>query len=328
MGGNAFEKAERIPAKRYKEIVEDIEWLLSNVAVHGRMFAIPHSVRDKQDYGDIDVLVASSKLDDVLRQMKQGFRVLEVIKNNSGYNLLISCYEQFIQVDLNKIPDEDMRFAFHYFSWNDLGNFVGRIAHRQGLKHGHDGLWYIVREDDHQLGEILLTKDYDQALCHLGFDVNGFHDGFDTFDDMFAWVESSKYFEPSAFPLEHRNHKARTRDSKRKVYRMFLDRLQFDGEYVPSNKQEHLARHIRKWPHLRVESLILRSDNEIRKACKEKLNGVIVRALTGVDGKELGELMTVVRKVLPEQRVFAMNPQSIELGIMLAFESWTAARKK
>lgn len=326
MGGNAFDKAERLTPHFYKDVVDDIKWLLQNIMGYGTGFTIPHSVRNKESYGDVDVLVASSQIQAALKQMKNGFRVVGEISNGCGYNLLIETDGRFIQVDLNKTKDEDMEFAFQYFSWNDLGNLIGRIAHRQGLKHGHDGLWYVHRDGDHQLGEILLTKDYDTALCHLGFDVNDYRAGFDSYEQMFEWVERCKYFEPSAFPLEHRNHQARVRDAKRKVYNMFLERLAFDGEYVPSDKAKHLERHKDKWPHLRSEILFLNCQNAVRKEVKAKLNGNIVRELTGLDGKELGELMQIVKRMLPEDKVYSMFPSEIEEGIMEAFERYKAEK--
>ena len=324
MGGNAFENTDRLSAAEYDEMTSDLSWSLRNVMGEGTKFAIPFSVREKESHGDVDILVVGSMIEKAYGQINLHFRPTDVIKNPNGYNLLVPFKQKLIQVDLNKIGDDDLVYGFHYFSWNDCGNLVGRIAHRQGLKHGHDGLWYIHRDGDHQLGEILLTRDYTEALYHLGFDADEFFDGFDTFDQMFTWVEKSRYFEPSAFPLEHRNHQARVRDSKRKTYQAFLKRINFDGEYVPANKDFHLERHKRRWPHLKQQLFMLNLEYGLDKEAKEKLNGKIVMELTGLSGKPLGELMQYVKRVLPRELVLKLEPKSIEAGILFAYEMYKA----
>lgn len=320
MGGNAFEQTDRLTATQYSNICDDLGWLLRNVLIEGRHFAIPHSVREKESHGDVDILVVGSKIENALRQIQRGFLVDNLISNPNGYNILAQFEGLKVQIDLNKIGDDDIEFGFSYFSWNDLGNLIGRIAHRQGLKHGHDGLWYVHRDGDHQLGEILLTKSYDDALLHLGFDADKFWDGFDTFDEMFAWVEGSRFFEACSFPLEHRNHQARMRDAKRKTYKAFLERINFDGEWVESDKKMWLERHIRRFPHLGTEIKRLNTEHYFRQQAKEKLNGIIVRDLTGLEGKELGKLMQIVNRVLPQEAVLKHDPVTIESGIMFAFQ--------
>lgn len=327
MGGNAFEKAERVTAQEYKNLCDDISWALRNIMGQYKHFCIPLSVREKDSHGDVDVLVVGSKIEAALKQMKNAFLVEEQIDNPSGHNLLVYFEGKRIQVDLNKVADDDFQYASIYFSWNDCGNLIGRIAHRQGLKHGHDGLWYVHRKGDHQLGEILLTKSYLDALIYLGFDVDEHDHGFDTFEQMFEWVKKSKHFEACAFPLEHRNHAARTRDAKRKTYNAFLRWLDFQGEYVESDKAAWLEIHKRHWPNLAAEIVRLDQEYELNTQYKERVNGIIVREMTGVDGKELGKLMNYVKRVLPRESTLKHDVKTIEAGIMFAYQIYLEEKR-
>lgn len=322
MGGNAFENTDRLTAEEYSNICDDIGWLLRNVMSEDTHFCIPPSVREKADFGDVDILVVGSKIEDSLKQMKNGFMVFGEIKNPSGYNLLVNFEGKRVQIDLNKIADNDFRFGKEYFAWNDLGNLIGRIAHRQGLKFGHDGLWYIHNKGSQKLGEIQLTRAWYRAIDYLGFDVHKYSEGFDTYLEMFEWVKNSKYFDPCAYPLEHRNHQARMRDSKRKTYNAFLKYVNFDQEYYESDKAAFLEKHKYAFILLGPEIAQLDKEYELNTTAKEKMNGGIVQELTGLTGKNLGQLMQVVKRVLPRDMVLKHDSKTIEAGILFAYEIW------
>jgi hypothetical protein len=327
MGGNAFELAERMSDTEYDTVCKDIRFVLvSNGLREDFDFTIPNSVREKTSHGDVDVLVTSNFIEMAYWALVTYLNCPGEIKNPSGYNLLLVLGDKHIQVDLNKVSPLDFDFAADYFSWNDLGNLIGRIAHRQGLKFGHDGLWYIHRDGDQQLGEILLPCDYIEAITYLGFNAVEYQDGFDTYEQMFNWVKNSAHFDPCAYPLEHRNHAARMRDRKRKTYMAFLQWVGFDGEYVESDKAWWLEQHKKNFYVLGERIAELDKENALAKEYKAKVNGAIVRDLVGVDGKELGELMHVVRRVLPRDVALKYCAATIESGIMFAYQIYKDER--
>ena len=83
-------------------------------------------------------------------------------------------------------------FALHYFAFNDLGNFIGRIVSAAQLKFGFDGLYrkvhfdkdinvipvYLLKEQKEKFGDlssnvvkktdVVLTEDFFEALEFLG----------------------------------------------------------------------------------------------------------------------------------------------------------------
>lgn len=341
MGGNYrhseapnLPAADRIPADAYDVVTFQILGHLVGRAVAD----IPHSVYEKTDHGDIDLLVMSSDMEQTRKIISSltwvdpstGESYLKQLTHPEAQNSYICTFDALdttynVQIDLTSTPEETYSFAFGYFSWNDLGNLIGRIAHRRGLKFGHDGLWYVHRRGDRLLGEFKLTDDFETALEYLGFDVERWYEGFDTFEDMFQYVASSKYFEKCAYPLEHQNHRARTRDSKRKTYNAFLEWINYDGEYVKSNRDEHIAQMRKDYPE--VDAAIIASEkvDDLRMAYKELVNGIIVSEYfasmygTKFQGKELGHLMAIVREVLPcNERVLKYSVGTINAGFDFA----------
>ena len=317
MGGNAFEAAQRLPADVYR----DLKW---SFGLDG--FLIPLSYYDKVDHGDVDIIVEDDS--EALRFIDlHESNIVDRIKTPSGYNLLYR-YEHkgvtyHVQVDLNFVGKGNMHFAHGYFSYNDLGNLIGRIAHRQGLKFGHDGLSYVYRDGTRVLGEFFLTKDFGEALEYLGFDSDWWYSGFDTLEEIFMFVVNSDYFEACAFPLEHRNHKARTRDAKRKNYAAFLEYINFSGEYVPSDKEKWLKKHTAHFPHLAEQMEAADASARRSRDYKALFGGNVVSEVTGgLQGKELGIFMTKMKEAYPlNDETLSMTPEEARNAIKSFYEN-------
>lgn len=328
MGGNAFPEAQRLTKTEYESACRYVE---AAAVMHDIKAVVPLSYRAKDSFGDVDVLVSRAS-SGRLQVLLDDLRPLNTTKNPSGDNLLLESHTgKLYQLDLILTEDETFGFATWYFAYNDLGNLIGRIAHRQGLKFGHDGLWYIYRDGTQVLDEIQLTDSFTRALDYLGFNADVyFGNGFETLESMFEWVVDSKFFEASAFPLEHRNHKARVRDAKRKNYNLFLQYLKdynFDMTYEPSDRDAWLAKHIMNWPDLgrRIEEADARP--ELNRAWKEKVGGHRVMELTGLEGKELGEFMRHVRAAFPVTHYTVATPQeTLDIAIMRLYNNQKAVK--
>lgn len=321
MGGNAFSTAERLSKSHYDMLSMGLQEIFNREQIQAR---IPLSYRSKDSFGDIDVIVPNrEEADKILKQMDP---VLGIVRNPQGYNVLISYLGQNVQVDLNIVGDGNMDFAFWYFSYNDLGNLIGRIAHRQGLKFGYDGLWYPHRINTTAVGEYPLTNDIKEALWYLGFDVQKYFDGFEDLEDMFRWVVDCVNFEGAAYPLEHRNHKARTRDSKRKNYNAFLEWLSnggFDLTWVESDKGAWLKKHFMHWPELKKQYDATEADFHRRLAWKALFGGERAMALTGLTGKELGRFVDHLRGLFPVSQYYQESPENAETLVLKAFNEFT-----
>jgi len=224
------------------------------------------------------------------------------------------------QLDLITTRLSEMDYALNYFSFNDRGNLVGRLAHKLGLKHGHDGLWFPVRSKDHTLGEVLLTLDPHEAEEFLDV-APAPKGGFDTLEDVFNNVAASKYFNPDIYLLENRNHTSRVRDRKRATYNSFLEwcktqTVKTEFYQFDPDKSVYHRKIFKAFPHAREQfDELWRRKIEVEEAAK-KFNGALVREWTGRDGVELGELMKVLKVDLVPAVVNMLSEDTIYKNVM------------
>lgn len=343
MGGNALK---HLDTRRLS--ASDTEWLgrmlmarLNTLCpnTEGHCAAIIPAYRSKPDFGDLDILVRSELFarhgaDDLAKALG-GLSVtgepLPWTRNGPVLSLGFPLKDGgAFQVDLISAPAEHFGFALGYFAYNDLGNLIGRVAHRQGLKFGHDGLWLPLREGSHCHATLLVTADFESALEFLGFDYERWTQGFDTLEDIFHYVVESEGFAREPYPLEHRSHRARTRDAKRATYAAFLRWLDSHPEipdrynYPPREydaKDWALPTLFAAFPALKWQYQAAQQRWERTRACQQRLNGDVVRWITGLQGKALGALMTRIRSGYPDKDAFqsavlAMSNADLEALIL------------
>jgi len=266
----------------------------------GLRVAVIPAYREKADFGDCDILISSAGYDP--QAAADALAAVEVVRNGPVTSLGVvvgdgggQADRKVFQVDLITIDDASFDFALGYFSFNDLGNLIGRTAHRAGLSHRHDGLWFYVREGDYKFREICLTRHYGEALRFLGYEPATFTAGFETLEDIFRYVAGSAFFDRDIFLLENRNAQARIRDRKRKTYMEFLrycaDRPALPAYAYPEDKHAWLPRIAEHFPHFQGAYQQALRDIEKQRAAKARFNGEWVSQLTGLEGKALGMLM-------------------------------------
>lgn len=319
MGGNATAHVgtTRKSAEEYKEIGALVlqNLALHEAGVHLNPVVIP-SYMNKDTHGDIDILVVSeAKGYDWNLFIRETFRP-HALLNNGG---VTSFDFRGIQVDLIAVPEEHYEFALSYFSYNDLGNLMGRIAHKMGFKYGHDGLTLVMRDNTHVYAEISVTRSPEAAMTFLGYDYARFTQGFDDLQDLFEYASSTPYFSRAIFQLDNRNNISRVRDRKRKTYMEFLkwvehrddlDKHQwtaYTGDVQTQERKDEkahwLTQAFNSFPGLFDHVAIAVATYDKRKAIKVKWNGHVVSAATGlVEGKELGQFMAFYRDGFAEDQ--------------------------
>jgi hypothetical protein len=304
MGGNALKSVEtrRINRGEFEELSKLVGDRLIRAKGIYAVVVVP-SYAEKETFGDIDILVLQMETTDMVELVKDLFKPKEIFKNGN----IISFDFRDVQIDLIcNTNSKTYTFSYHYFAYNDLGNFMGRTAHRMGFKFGHDGLWYEFRDPENEsrlYRSILVTNDIHEAFRILDYDMRFWgSEFFKTPEDIYAFAESSKYFDPKSFILNNRSYAARVRDSKRKMYSGMLKyltkkyNLTDDLKPEPLDKNEMLEMVRAKMPTFdrKLDQAI--SDLALDKAFKEKFNGNLISEHFKVEGKELGELMAILRK--------------------------------
>lgn len=285
MGGNALKHTptRRYDKDEYRELTEKVIGDLSYSFPLDTFKDIP-AYSSKDSFGDLDVLHTCQNITEEF--IRDKFKPNEIVSNGEVVSFDV---EQF-QVDLIQTTRHRFDYAYHYFSFNDMGNLVGRIFKKFGLKHGHKGLLYVFRDGDHTVDEFDVTLNYKRAIEFVGLP---YRNEFETLEDIFSYVASSPYFNPDIYLFENMNYRSRVRDAKRKTYSEFLvwcaenqegmTHYQFNPDksvYLPSirNCFESFGP---------MYDLIEQKNRSI-KELKLKFNGTIVRNMTGLEGAELG----------------------------------------
>lgn len=324
MGGNAIGNVRRYQAQEYHVLASTVTAKLRSM-FPGHRLDIIKSYREKESFGDLDILIESFDFGGINWRslLTETFDSRQVVSNGHTHSLE---YQDF-QVDLILMPTFNYDSALSYYAWNDLGNLMGRIAHKLGFKYGHEGLVYVFRENNYEFGQIIVTKDPAKICQFLGYDPITFLHGFNTKAQIFEFATSTPFFNKDIFAYENRNHQARVRDKKRANYREFLDWIQYRslpaypwdeltelGGRLPKTK--FLDRAFEMFPTFKEKHESMLVDFHRWKEARERFNGKIVSGVTGLQGKELGDAIQKLKSILPDRdTLLIMTSVEIEAWI-------------
>jgi hypothetical protein len=324
MGGNALasEGARRHAAEEYEQLSREVFGILDGHEFPLHTRAIP-SYRQKTDFGDLDILVFPL----TKKTHKSILRLFEDPPHVANGDTLSLLYKN-LQVDLIPVPTRlDLAPARYYYSYNDLGNLLGKLSRAFGLKYGPEGLWLPVRYEDQVVGEILLSKDFHFILEFLGLESRRYDRGFDTLADIYEFVCSSMYFSREIFQYENLNHANRIRDKKRSTYRGFLEYIkttQVPEFKFDKDKSIYLPRIFSEFTGARLAYERFIREAEMRKEAKLLYNGELVSEWTGLKEKELGKFMKHVSSMFgpPFSWVTIWTPEQVKSRVMSAYSTF------
>lgn len=304
MGGLALKHlgVQRIAAEPYRELTATVGTAFNEL--FGFQILVIPAYADKPDFGDCDVLVVPSLLpQDWREQVVAHFDSPGMVRNGDVTSIAI----HNVQFDFISVDDYESSAtnAYTYFAYNDLGNLMGRIAHKMGFTYGHRGLVYKVRNKDRTLADIDVEVSAASAFNFMGYDHARWTKGFKTLTDIFEYAASSPFFHPDIYLLHNRNAVSRIRDAKRKTYTEFLKWCEGrprDGYPWPEDldqkrveKHMHLMRAFKRWPTLERKVGEVWAAEYARISAATIWNGDLVREWTGLSGKQLGEFIQVCK---------------------------------
>lgn len=295
MGGKAF----GFEAKRMNE--EEFKWvsqlLLQNIRMsHNKevQAKVVISVRDKIDFGDVDVLVSNENFnfDDFWFNSKEYYK--DYKRNGPVISILDFCDRQ---IDLILTQKEIFDVHYQYLAYNDMGNFVGRIAKSLNLKYGHDGLSLVVRHNDDptkKIADIPIMTDVVKIYELL--DVPYRKNGYDNMEQVYSDIMSSKYFHSDSFALEKQSHHARVRDRKRKSYHGMLNYIKEHDKSTNERRKYTIFETLNLVPAMvALKYVMVMGEYDNKRYEKTLFNGRIVGEVTGLEGKELGNFMVFAK---------------------------------
>ena len=180
----------------------------------------------KESFGDLDLIVPRPVPIDIVEWLTNAFDSKKVVYNGESLQNAMSVsfeYQKF-QIDLIFVHPDNLKIAHFYYYGGDMNNYVGRVAAQFCMKFGFNGLYYEMPGHD-----FLISKDPKKIYEFLGFDYSKYEAGFETLNEIFEYVTSSKYFNSEIYQIENLNHINRTRNLKRPNYLKFLDYLVLHG---------------------------------------------------------------------------------------------------
>lgn len=322
MGGNALSvPSVRLEAAEFIEFLgwvdaclKCVSWMDGNTAWRPTM-----SYGAKESFGDCDMLVVMHPQDwqSIIDTGGAVFGATEIYNNGKVVSLGIPWKDKgLFQLDLINTPPAEFDWAQFYFSFNDMGNLLGRLAHTAGFKLGHDGLWYVYRDPENTnrvLHEFLVTRDIGEALLFLGLDPDVWYQAtepdsevFYRLESMFDYVMSSPLFMGQSFALSERNHAARIRDRKRATYNKFLEYIaskadantELFGYEYSQQKQWYRAtyfwRAFTQFPDFALEYSLEYQRIAQRRHVTTLFNGNLAREIAQEGGARLGQMMVLI----------------------------------
>jgi hypothetical protein len=254
---------------------------------------------NKATHGDLDLLI---KVDRELHERNVNFR--EYIKDafnptaiHSNGGVISFDYDNF-QVDFIPIRERNWDIAQVYYSYDPLGNAMGKTYHKMNLSYGWDGLKFKYRNfNGRNSHNITISKDPRKIFEFGGYDYDRYLDGFENIEDIFDFIVAGKYFNGDVFKMENLNHIDRKRNRKRKSYHEFLEYIEnfgIENKHIFRNKLYYPQFINEYFPEAKLFDNLerLEARNVINKELSGKLNGrLIMEWIPGLEGKALGDVI-------------------------------------
>lgn len=329
MGGSRLSKygeTVRIDKEEHDDLIDFISGNLAKFSINAQ--TIPH-VRNKESFGDIDLLCTKSDThadlpetsEDVVRELdNRDKRIAEALNavaytrgniGNPTVSFLLNGKKGLVQVDLTSIKDHLLDFARSHLSWGDAGSLSSVVARQMSLKVGMSGLSLCERNEYGNVFKGSIDYTYSQALELSGYDAKVHAEGFDTNEDIFRWIASGRYFDPKIWSPEWMTNKSRRRALKRPVYHSFLTWMQDEGvkrnydwgETKGEKSSEWFLTMSEKFPEAVEEIEKLKDDLSKKEGVKAFYTSQNMKMVTGLDGKELNKVMNDFRKDLGEENL-------------------------
>jgi len=319
MGGRALKSQGidtiRLDTAKYQVLLNEVGNVFNTL---GWDIHVVNSYSTKDTHGDLDILLKhNKKLSETLQSdIYAQFSPKGFYKNGNVHSFEFNNF----QIDAITIPDKEWETSKTYFDYDPTGNIMGKTAHKFGLKYGFGGLVYPYRsETSHLIKNINISQDNREIFTFLGYNYSRFLQGFETLEDIFAYLVDSDYFDPQIFQFENLNHIDRKRNKKRKTYNQFLEFIN-SNNFNCSVKWKDKILYLNYIDKYFPKALFLKQYFEMKyqeKVYKEiidKFNGkVILEVFPNLSGKQLGDFILAFKFEHAPFDEYVVNTDKIEI---------------
>jgi len=298
MGGKLFELG-RVEKEKYIEIEKElIEYMNNKFPSDKVTFRIPRYYQSKPDFGDVDILLSHSAIENWNILRKEIIKDLNVSNFKLGKELSMA-YKDMIQVDIMPTPEGQLDATWQFLCYNDLGNLLGKHYRRFNLKYGEKGLFYVFRrsDDSSYKKDILLTTDMRKILGFLELSFEEWDAGFKTLESMFDWVIACKYFTCSPFInlTKNTSKRAKLRTTMRKFVQYVEDNNITKDYGFDSDKHVYFPKIIEYFSDIPLVDIIEKEKQLelIEEDVKSKFSGnIIMGKYPTLQGPSLGKFIS------------------------------------
>ena len=296
MGGSLYGLG-RLPRAEYLTVEARLRADLDRTL--GPHYRIPRYYGSKADFGDVDVVVSEAAITTTWGDLRAALIAdLGLVRFQSTGAMFSTVYQDF-QVDYSVRPARYFESTCAFLDFNDLGHLLGKIVRRMNLKYGERGLQYVFRRaDGNYTRDIDVCLDIQRICAHLSLDFAHWEAGFETLEEMYAWLIASPWFSVEPY----RDRRRTTRAWQRPTIRRFLEWLDEEGidqrvDYPP--REDCLPRIIAAFPEAGLPEIFAEEAAlEHRSiAVKERFSGRRVMLLIpGLSGPQLGAFIKTFRE--------------------------------
>ena len=230
------------------------------------------------------------------------------------------CDDIAVQVDVHVVQqDEVWDIDYWMHSWGDMGMIVSSIIKAWGLRlSASRGLWVEI-PGKQVFG---LSFDMGRIVRFLGLDWDRYQRGFETVQDLFVWIEG----------ITINGERVGVKSSGKLMMKMHNDRPMWvafwsrgeDVAYTPSDEEKsRVFEQALDYFEKRKELDDIMAQLAKEKCAKDKFNGKKVIEWTSACGKNLGELMKVLKqddRVKNVDNLIAMTDEEIR-GIVMEYHT-------
>lgn len=316
MGGKALNKygvtTERKSTEDFNRIGNQIqERIKYDLGLISHIVVCYHT---KETHGDLDLLIRIDDNDNINWKLyiHSKFKPNAIHNNGGVYSF---DYEGF-QIDFIPIKKSKWEIAKTYYSYDPLSNIMGKTYHKFNLSYGWDGLFYKYRNFNGTLAENILISNDPRKIFEFGdYDYDRYLQGFEYIEEIFEFVQKSKYFDNEMFKMENLKHIDKKRNRKRGSYHQFLKYLEDNNvnrKYeFHKDKDLYLPMIIEFFPEANLMNRLneLAAIDRENKIISQKFNGDLVMSwIPNLIGKELGQVMSNFKSALGEEfKDFILN---------------------
>jgi hypothetical protein len=320
MGGNLYNLG-RLPRAEYLALESRLRTYLDGKL--GEHYRIPRYYGSKPDFGDVDIVVSEAAIATTWHDLRDEIIAdLSITRFQSTGAVFSTVYADF-QVDYFVRPARSFEITWAFLCFNDLGNLLGKIFRRMNLKYGEQGLQYVFRRaDGNYKRDIDVSLDIDRILGFLELDQAPWHAGFETLEEMYAWLITSPWF--SVTPYTDPSRTTRSRVKQRPTIRRFVEWLDEQGietvvDYPP--QEAWLPRIDAAFPEARLPEILAEEQAREQRveAVKARFGGKRVMALIPeLSGQQLGEFIRTFRDGFAdfEAEVAALTPEEVDRRVL------------